>query len=201
MTIEPSQFAQGGADIFWPASRARAATRFVLWAAGAVVLGAATFVVYRHVSLGPGVVGSRLVEISIAVFAAPLPIFALLTAFKAIRWLLLVTWPGPVGIRTRPDSLILQFGPFGTTTLDAARLDIKYPFELSGDFESGGFEAFLPEEHQLANFIPQLSHPAATRNIRTLILSHGRGTESQIASALRPAIERWRAWAAECHKT
>ena len=180
-------------QVFWPASRSRAATRALLWAACAFLLGFAALVVYRQLYFGPSVAGSILVTYSIAIAALPLPILAVVTAVAAFRWFAFALWPGRVGIFADERELSLRFGPFGSRSFDSARLDVRYPFELSGDFEDGGFEAFLPEEHQLASFLPRMTHPNAREGICPLILRFATGTEAEIAAALRPATQHWRA--------
>jgi hypothetical protein len=179
-------------EIFWPAARARAVTRGTLWAAASLLLAIASFTIYRSLQFGSSVAGGRLVAIAIGVGALPLLILTVITAVQAIRWLGLAVWPGRAGVFATAASLTLRFGPFGTQRFEAAALDVKYPFELSGDFEDGGFEAFLPEEHQLASFLPRIAHPDAREPINRTILRYAAGTEAQIAAGLRPAIQRWR---------
>jgi hypothetical protein len=179
-------------EVFWPAARSRAATRGVLFLAATVLSGVATFVVYASLQFGPSVAGSRVVDYGIAVAALPLPILTWVGALRAARWLLLAAWPKPVGIRAREAALSLELGPFGIRRFDVARLEVKYPFELSGDFEEGSFEAFLPEEQQVAQFVPRMSHPEAAQSLHQTILRFGAGNEADIAAGLRPMIERWR---------
>ena len=105
---------------------------------------------------------------------------------------LLGVWPGPVGVFATSKALVLRLGPFRTRSFDVARLDIRYPFELSGDEDDGGFEAFLPEEEQKERFLPRLLHPDAKARINFLVQKFAAGPESEIAKALRPAFDRWR---------
>ena len=80
---------------------------------------------------------------------------------------------------------------------DAVRLDVRYPFELSADTVNGSFEAFLPQEEQIARFLPRLLHPDAREPLNQVILRFAGGREEEIAAAMRPAVEQWRA-RAEC---
>lgn len=178
--------------IFHPASRSRAATRAILWSAGACLCGVVAFQIYTRLHFGPTLAGSRLVNISIAVIALPLPILTVALGIRAARWILLAAWPKRVGIRATAADLALELGPFGRARYDTARLDVRYPFELSGDETEGGFEAFLPEEEQLARFIPRMVHPAAREPIHRTVLRFAHGDEAEIAAVLRPAFDAWR---------
>lgn len=173
-------------------SRTRAATRGLLCLVPALLLGTATFAIYSRLSFVTTAISNRLVDYSIAVAALPCPLFTLLFGFRAIRRLLLSCWPGDVAIVADETALTLRLGPFGTRAYDAVQLDAKYPFEQSGDFEDGGFEAFLPEEEQRARFLPRLTHPDAPEPLNRAILRFAVGTEPDAAVALRPVIDHWR---------
>lgn len=173
-------------------SRSRAATRGLLCLVPALLLGAATFTIYSRLNFVPTAISNRLVDYSIAVVALPCPIFTLVFGFRAVRRLLLSCWPGDVAIVADETALTLRLGPFGTRAYDAVRLDAKYPFEQSGEFDDGGFEAYLPEEEQLTRFLPRLTHPAAPEPLNHTILRFAVGTEPDVAVALRPVIDHWR---------
>ena len=177
--------------IFVPLARGRAATRAILWSVPALLLGAAVFVVYSRLHFVPTAVSNRIVDYAVAVAALPLPILALICAIRTVRYVLAVVWPSPVGVYADAQALELRLGPFGTAAYPAGELAIRYPFELSGD-DDGGFEAFLPEEEQMARLLPRITHPRAKRSIHRTILHFMAGGESEIAQALRPAIELWR---------
>lgn len=179
-------------NVFYPASRSRAATRALLWSAGACLCGVVAFQIYTRLHFGATLAGSRLVSISIAVIALPLPILSIALGIRAVRWILLAAWPKRVGFRATTVDLTLELGPFGRARYDTARLDVRYPFELSGDETDSGFEAFLPEEEQLARFIPRMAHPAAREPIHRTILRFAQGDEAEIAAVLRPAFDAWR---------
>ena len=191
MTTVASQIHAPGITV-WPVSRFRAATRGLFHAVPALLLTAASAAVYGRLHFAPTGVSNRLVDWSIAVVASPCPAAALVFGFHSVRWLLLFLWPSCVEIRADESTLTLRLGPFGTRAFDVARLDAKYPFEQTGDFEDGGFEGYLPEEEQLARFLPRITHPRATEPINRTILRFIAGSESEIAAAIRPVIERWR---------
>ncbi|MDO8629788.1 MAG: hypothetical protein Q7R41_04785 [Phycisphaerales bacterium] len=173
-------------------SRARAVTRGLLCLVPALLLGAATFATYSRLHFVPTAISNRLVDYSIAVALLPCSIFTLVFGFRAVRWLLLSCWPGDVAIVADETALTLRLGPFGTRAYDAGQLDARYPFEQSGDFEDGGFEAYLPEEEQRARFLPSLTHPGAPEPLHRTILRFAVGTEPYAAAALRPVIDHWR---------
>ncbi len=179
--------------MFLPLSRGRAATRAVLLAVPALLSGAATFVVYSRLQFAPTAVSNRIVDYAVAVAALPLPMLAVLSAIRAVRHFLAVVWFSPLGIEANDDSLKLRLGPFGAVSYPAAELNIRYPFELSGDLEDGGFEQFLPKEEQMARLLPRITHPQARLPINRTILRFVTGDEAQVAAVIRPAIERWRA--------
>ena len=173
--------------------RSSALTRGFIWAGVAVLLGAVTATIYQGLTFTSNGVSSAIVDFSIAVIALPMPISTVITAWIAGRWFLLGVWPASVGICACEDELILRLGPFGTRRYDAARLDIRYPFELGEDEADKGFEAFLPEEQQREQLLPSMAHPKAHEAIDRAILRFAVGSEREIAAALNPVIQRWRA--------
>ncbi len=175
-----------------PVSRGRALTRALIWAVPAAILGTATVLIYSGLNFVPSGVSNRLVDYSIAVIALPLPATALWTALTAVRWLLLTVWPAQVGIFASPAELVFRLGPFGTTSFDAARLDVRYPFELSGDEEAAVFEAFLPEEQQRETLLPRILHPNSKQPLNQVILRFSSGDEREASRLLRPVIDTWR---------
>lgn len=175
-----------------PASRIRAITRGMLWAAPAVLLGVITFSIYSALDFSPTGVSNRLVEYGQAIFALVFPMGALWTAIKALRWFLMGCWPGPVGVFANDHELILALGPMGTNKYDVARLSIQYAFELSDDLTDEGYEAYLPEEEQIRLFLPCLTHPLTKGRINQMILDYVISDEESAAAAMRPAIEHWR---------
>ncbi len=178
--------------IFLPLSRGRAATRAVLWAVPTLLLGAATIVVYRPLQFAPTATSNHIVDYAIAIAALPLPALGVVCAIRAVRHFLAVVWFSRLGVYATEQSLRLQFGPFGTVVYPAKELDIRYPFELSGDFENGGFEQYLPEEEQIDRFLPRIIHPRAKLPINRTILQFVSADEALIASMMRPAIGQWR---------
>lgn len=180
-------------EVFISFARGRAATRAVLWLVPTLLLAAVTFVVYSPLHFLPTATANHIVDWAIAVAAVPLPMLAAVCGIRAVRHLLAVFWLAALGVLADENSLCLRLGPFGTVNYPAHELDIRYPFELSGDFEDGGFEQYLPEEEQLARLMPRITHARAKLPINRTILRFVTGDEAQVAAMMRPAIERWRA--------
>ncbi len=176
----------------WPVSRFRAGTRGLLHSVPALLLAAVSAAVYGRLDFAPIGISNRLVDWSIAVVALPCPVVAIVFGFHSVRWLLLLFWPSRVEIRADESTLTLRLGPFGTRAFDVQRLSVRYPFEFSDDSEDEGFESFLPEEEQLARFLPRITHPRATEPINRTILRFIAESESDAARIMRPVIERWR---------
>lgn len=176
-----------------PASRGRAAARASLWLALGTVLALATFTLYSSIDWGTNGSSSRLVTLSIALAALPVPCIALATLVAGVRWLGLGCWPGPIGVFASENELRLRLGPFGTHGYDTASLDVRYAFDMSVDLEEEGFEAFLPAEEQMRRFLPRLAHPRATGRIARRILRYVVADEEIAAAALKPAVNTWRA--------
>ncbi len=176
-----------------PVSRGRALTRSVIWAAPAVVGIAVTLVIYPNLDLFAVNGVNRLVAWSAAIAALPIPIALTICGFKSVRYLALSVWPGRVGVHADSRNLVLALGPFGTRRFDAARLDARYPFEQSKDEAvEDGFEAYLPQEEQMARFVPRMTHPDATEPIHRTLLRFCKGDEIDIASKLQPVLAVWR---------
>lgn len=173
-------------------SRIRAFTRGVLWLIPSALVGAVTLWIFQGLNFSPTGVSNRLVEYSIAVFVLPLPLAALWTLVKALRWFLLSGWPGHLGVFADQQELTLALGPFGIKKYDISRMDIRYPFELSADLEGEGYEAFLPEEEQKEKFLPRLTHPLVKGKINHTILAFVVEDESTAVTVMRPVIEQWR---------
>jgi len=175
-----------------PVARGRAASRALVCSAPAFLLGAATVLIYGRLNFVPSGVSNRLVDYSLAAISLPIPLIAVWTALQSLRWLLLALWPAPIAVVAEVDSLTLRLGPFGTRAYDSARLDVRYPFELSQDADGGGFEAFLPEDEQRAKLLPRILHPAAREPLHRVILRFVKESEPDATRTLRPLIDRWR---------
>jgi hypothetical protein len=173
-------------------ARARAASRALVCSVPAFLLTMTTVLIYGRLNFVPTGVSNRLVDYSIAAISLPIPLIAVWTALKALRWLLLAVWPARLGVVADADNLTLHFGPFGNRTYDAPRLDVRYPFELSQDADGGGFEAFLPEDEQRAKLLPRILHPDAREPLSRVILRLVKDSEPDAARALRSTIDRWR---------
>lgn len=141
---------------------------------------------------GPTATSNRIVDYAIAIAALPLPAVGVVCAIRAVRHFLAVVWCSRLGVYASEISLRLHFGPFGTVEYPAKELDIRYPFELSGDFEDGGFEQYLPEGEQIARLLPRITHPRVKVPINRTVLQFVSGDEASIASMMRPVIEQWR---------
>ncbi len=175
-----------------PVARSKALVRAMWWSVSALLTGLVAYLIYSSLDFRPSPITNRIVEYSLALVALPVPGAALFSALKALLWAGLWLWPGSVGIFADEQALTFKLGPFGIQVYDAARLDVRYPFEFSSDIEDGGFEAFLPEEEQVARFLPRLLHPDGDGALNLVILCFVSGDESQIAAALRPVIQQWR---------
>lgn len=178
-----------------PAGRVRALTRAVAWCVPTAATGLPAVLLFFRVDLSPSAMSSRMVELSLAAMAIPFALAALGCMFIALRWLLLAAWPARVGIVASAEALVLRLGPFGTRQYETAKLDVRYPFELveDEDEEDGGFEAFLPEDEQFARLLPRMRHPLNEEPLNRTMLKFVSGSEADLAAALRPMIQRWRA--------
>lgn len=156
-----------------------------------MLLAVVTILVYARLHFVPSGASNRLVEYCIAIVASVFPLGGLFSSFRAVRWLLLASWPRECGILAREESLLLRLGPFGVHGYDIARTEIRYPFELA-DGADASYEAYLPEEEQMERFLPRMIHPQAAEPLNRVILRFVRGSEMETAAALRPMIERWR---------
>ena len=178
--------------VWIPAAGGRALVRGMWWGVAAALSGAACWLIYSRLDFRPAAVTNRLVDYALAVAALPLLMVAVLSAIKTLQWLLLAAWPKPVGIHADRRGLTFRLGPFRTRRFDAARLEVRYPFELLEEDDGGDFEAYLPEDQQLARFLPRLRHPQTNELLNRTILTFARNEEPQLAQTLRPLITHWR---------
>lgn len=178
--------------IFVPLSRGRAATRAVLWLVPALLLCVSCYLIYGKLNFSANAVSNRIVDFAVATAALPLVILMGFCVMRFVQYTLMVCWFSPLGVRAGAEFLELRLGPFGSAGYRSAELDIRYPFELSGDFEDGGFEQFLPEEEQISRLLPRILHQNSPRPINRTFIRFLRGDERAIANSLRPAIEYWR---------
>ena len=105
----------------------------------------------------------------------------------------MAVWPGAVGVYAGRDELTIRMGPFGTRRYDVGRLDVRYPFELAVDDGEEQFEALLPEERQVAELIPKITHPDSPELIDRTIRRMAGVPDDSIVHILRPAIYFYRA--------
>ncbi|MBI1826257.1 MAG: hypothetical protein HY287_00220 [Planctomycetes bacterium] len=177
-----------------PVSRTRAFTRAVVWSVPMVLCGLITYLVYSHLHFVPSAISNRLQDYSIAFICLPLPILGAMSAVRMVRWSLLSVWPGTVAIHATESAMTFSLGPCGIKVYDAARMTIRYPFELSEDGEEdGGFEGYLPEEEQLRVLLPRITHPDSVKPLNELLLRFAAVEEADAAALLRFVLEQWRA--------
>lgn len=175
-----------------PVSRTRAVTRTLVWFVPAAVCLAASQAVFREIDLSPRGGGGRLVHLAIALAALPLVLAGLVCLWSAFRWVLVALWPAPMGAFGYADRLELRLGPIGTIVVPRSDLRVRYLFELPDEERSESVEAFLPEEVQIAKFLPLIESARGGQRFNRRILSLCAGEEEQIAQALRSAVAHWR---------
>ena len=175
-----------------PVGRVRALVKGTLWAAAALLLAVIAMAIYGGLHFRPTAVSNRLVDYGVAALMFPLPLAALFTAWKALPWLLLSSWPGSMGVLADGRAITLRLGPFGTRRYDADRLDVRYPYELVDSEADATFESFLPREQQFEKLLPQMVHAPSGERLELVILRFVSCSEEEAATALRPVIERWR---------
>lgn len=174
--------------IFLPLARGRALLRGLVRFAGGLIFGIAAAAIFSKLDFTRTGVHSRLVEVSLALFALPFAVAAVGCVWHGFRYVLAALAVVELGVTLRATSMALRLGPFGSKVYPVAELDIKYPFEFSGDEES--FEAFLPEELQRATMLPRITHASEKVPISRQILRFVHRTEPEIAQRIRPWVER-----------
>lgn len=174
-------------------SRVKALTRTAVWGAPATVCALVGVTMFERLRLAPSGMYNRLVEYSVAACTIPIVCAGAVFAFLAVRWLLLAVWPRGVGILADEDGLVLRLGSFGTRRFDAARLDVRYPFETAGDLSENSVEAFLPEEQQRSTLLPRITCPGSPEPINFTILRFVGMMEKDAAAAMRPWVDTWQA--------
>jgi len=172
--------------------RGRSLGKAFLWMPLTGLTGLLAYLICRDLPFTTTGTSNRLVEYAIALIALPLPVLSAWSAWKALQWLTFTLWPGTLEIQASERGLVLQLGPFGTRRFDAARLVVKYPFELSADLDGGGFEAFLPEERQRSTLLPGILHPDSPKPLNHEILRFSSLDETRVAGTLRACIAVWR---------
>lgn len=173
-------------------SRGYTVSRALLRAIPALALLVVGIWIYRGLVFVPSGTSNRIVDYSIAVILLPVLLIAVILAVAAFRLILLACWPGTQGVFAFADSLVLRLGPYGTRRYDAARLDIRYPFEMSADEEGDSYEALLPMEWQVEQLFPSVTHPEAEEPLDRQIRRFAGRTEIDLVRLLRPAIDHYR---------
>ncbi len=175
-----------------PASRSRALTRAVAWAAPTIVFGSGTALIFQQIDFQPSAIAGHLVSYSLALTGLVPGGAALLSLVKTAQWSLFALWPAPLGVIATHDTLVLRLATFGHRRYAAASLDVRYPFELSSDETEDEFDAFLPEEEQRRRLLPRIAHASSTEPLNRAILRFVAMPESEIALTLRPVVDAWR---------
>lgn len=148
--------------------------------------------VYQHLSFSTSPLRNGLVEGCIVVVTVPVLAAAIFFGLRAVRWGLLGVWPAPIGIAACHNELVMQLGPFGTQSYDASCLQIRYPYELDDDQDGDEFEAFLPEDVQVATLLPRITHSRESKPLNHRILRFTGASEADLAQVLLPITRAWR---------
>lgn len=194
---QPLRSRDNDLSLLVPVDRIRGLIRGLSWSVPAAVIGAISVPIYINLDFRTTAVSNGLVQAAMALVASPLPILAAICGFQSLRWMLLAAWPQRLGVFANADRLILKLGAFGSQEFNTDRLDVRYPFELIEESEEEAtFEAYLPEEEQIARFLPRLMHPASVEPINRTILRFAGGTEADVAARLLPMVQLWRSTAA-----
>lgn len=178
--------------VFVPAARVRALTHSLVWLVPAFVIFTFSWTIVFGQDTSRPWDAIDAVSVAMMLVIVPFNLIALGLAVWGGRWLLLALWPGRAGVDARRDELVLGFGPFGTSRYPVAELDVHYLFELDEAGEEEGFEAFLPEEEQIASYLPQIKHRKRAEPLNREILKFVAGPEPRVARALRPMVAQWR---------
>ncbi|MCI0437131.1 MAG: hypothetical protein L0271_26365 [Gemmatimonadetes bacterium] len=180
-------------------SRVNGLIRGSLIACGAVVLIAPAVLAWPALSFRATPTSSRLVDFSLA-FVVVLPLLAgVYVAWRAVRWIALAVWPGPLGVNADGEALTLALGPFGRWRLEWRRMDVTYSFEREDDPDEEPDPELLAldEEEEMAARLPRMLHPDVERTVNALLERFAVANEAALAQALRPFLRRARGEDAE----
>ena len=125
-----------------PVARGRAFTRGLVWTVPAVLIAGTIFLVARPLNFAPTGTSNRIVDYSIALALIPFAIVGIAMAIKATSSLALAFWPVRLGVFLTEHGVRMRLGPLGVKSFDAARINVRYPFELIDEDDNGGVEAF-----------------------------------------------------------
>lgn len=173
-------------------SRPAILTRALAWGAPAGLMALAVREIFMRIGFRPSGLPRGPVDFSLCVVLLPLAGAVLFFGGRAISWLLLAFWPAPVGVWATAEALVTRFGPWGRRRYRADELDIRYGFEWPEEQRTEFFEAMLPEEEQLASYLPRIRHPSAVTPVNQTMLRFLGRPEFEVAAAMRSALERWR---------
>jgi hypothetical protein len=177
---------------FVPVSRGRALGRALVRLLGGVVPAVTVWSVLDRLHFVPSGVSNRVVDYALAIAMIPFAIGALYLFGSGLRWLLLVVWPGHVGMTGRHKELELRLGPFGRWVLDAARLSIRYPHELDEEDADDTFERLVEPALLQRTRLPRMEHPDYPGRVNWLIQRFGPRDEEALASMLLPFVQEAR---------
>ena len=177
-----------------PVSRGRALERALLRIPPGAVLILIAVRVVSELKFTPSGVSNRITEYSVALIMLVVALTGLILVLRGLRWLALALWPAAVGITADAGALTFRMGPFGTRRYPTDALDVSYAFERSVDADDDDnlYESFLDPEVQMESYLPRIVHPDASVPLERLILHYARGTERQLAVALRPFTDDMR---------
>ncbi|MEE9295303.1 MAG: hypothetical protein V3W34_10140 [Phycisphaerae bacterium] len=139
-------------------------------------------------------ISNRITEYSITVVILPLAIAGLVLVLRGLRWLAMAFWPGRLCIVADADALTFDLGPMGRHRYPTDRLDVRYLFEMPGDFQDEGksFEAYLDPRQQMEELLPRIRFPGEPDALEERITYYAPGTEKQLAETFRPFVEYMR---------
>ncbi|RJP32748.1 MAG: hypothetical protein C4547_13610 [Phycisphaerales bacterium] len=180
-------------SVFIPVSRVRAVARGLVWTV--LGLGLARTVAYfvSDLRLVPSAVSNRIGDYAVLVAMVPLSVVSLVLLYRGLKWLALGMWPSRIGFVFTARGLSVRLGPFGSRVYAAGHVRVRYPFEMSDDEAArSSFEAFLPEEEQIATLVPQIVPPDGAA-IRLDLMRYSGRAESDLAARLSPILSAWRA--------
>lgn len=199
-TQEPSASASQRTDVAHrtirlPVSRPRALERAVFRLAPGLLLMFIALQVVRGLQFQPSAVRNRITDYSLAIVMAPVIVAGLALIWTGGRWLVASLWPGRLDIVAEQGALDFRLGPFGRRVYPPEEIDVRYLFEMSGDFgddEDDIYESLQPPEEQQARYLPRIRHTHTNERLDQRIMHYVRMGERNAADALRPFIDAHR---------
>ncbi len=178
--------------VYVPAARGRALARGCVELALGLALAMTVVYFVSDLRLVPSGVSNRIGDYAVLAAMVPVSVAALVLVCRGLKWAALCAWPTDVGFGFTRDKLIIRLGPFGSAQYPAGVVSVRYPFEMSADEAAGSsFEAFLPEDEQLATLVPLITPPDGAP-VRLDLLRYTGRSETELAGALAPLLNGWR---------